>query len=92
MFSLVAMNRPSQANEPVEVSKKAPSAQLEFVKYFGLTVASSYGFLFLINKNGNQPVTERRLVGYAVGIPSLIGLGMYLGVVAGLKPFTSLVT
>ncbi len=92
MQPVLAENSAPHTIKPLEIKKKDPFPSLELVKYFGLTVVSSYGFLYLINKNAQEPVTQQRLMGYALGIPAVIGLGMYIGIVAGFKPCTSLIT
>lgn len=83
---------PAARTKEMAHKKGSPSKAIHVVKYFGFTVGSSYAFLYLINKNAEEPVSQKRLCGYALGIPSLIGLGVYLGVIAGFKPCTSLIT
>lgn len=80
------------------IAKNAPSKpfltpkQVQLIKYFGLSSTSTYGCLYLIAKTSGDSISQTRLLSYAVGIPTVMGLGIYLGVLVKLKPFNSLIT
>jgi hypothetical protein len=83
-FDLASKNVPSK---PFSRSKK-----VQLMKYFGLSSTITYGCLYLIAKTSGDPISQTRLLSYAVGIPTVMGLGLYLAVLIKLKPFNSLIT
>ncbi len=89
---------PLWAVNPLAESQKQPtkknltSKQLQHMKYFGLSTASTYGFLYLISYTSGEQISKKRLLAYSLGLPTLLGLGMYFGVLFRVKPFSTLIT
>lgn len=98
LILLVGFILPLYAKRAEHLTQEAPSKpsltnkQVQLIKYFGLSTASTYGCLYLIAKTSGDPISPRRLLAYSLGIPVVAGLGVYLGVLIKLKPFNSLIT
>ncbi len=68
------------AQEPAKKSALTPYRK-RLLKYFGLSILATYGSLYALNKNASVAVSNKRLLAYSAGIPSVLGLGLYLATI-----------
>jgi hypothetical protein len=79
----------AQKSEPKSTSS---SRRWQLVKYFGASTAATYGFLYVTTRAAQGPHSSNQLLTYSLGLPTLLGLGIYLGVLTRTKPFDALIT